>query len=280
MGGLRIIFKKGGGKIIFKKKEKVKVNWERNEIIKINKKQQKGKKKWEKVGGRGFSQVFSIQGSIGLIPNITWPNRKTGLFTSTLGESRLANLASTFYCARFILFKYLDVGEKKKMSLSTSLNSDFCCVPQCAVSGKFNFTVSFHHFPKDETVRRIWIHNVRRDNLVIKRTTTVFSRHFVSEDVIQDGRRRLKEGAVPVLFAWNSTGSQTKCLQENTTTRGWIHWRGRDGCWIDASVPWLWCKTTTIIFGLERFSSSDDDIRFYTRYVSCHLILSLHVVMT
>lgn len=33
-------------------------------------------------------------------------------------------------------------------------------------------------------------------------------------------------------------------------------------------------------FGLEGFSSSDDDIRFYTRYVSSHLILSLHVVMT
>lgn len=33
-------------------------------------------------------------------------------------------------------------------------------------------------------------------------------------------------------------------------------------------------------FGLEWFSSSDDDMRFYTRYVACHLILSLHVVMT
>uniref|UniRef100_A0A3Q3KE18 THAP-type domain-containing protein n=1 Tax=Monopterus albus TaxID=43700 RepID=A0A3Q3KE18_MONAL len=46
----------------------------------------------------------------------------------------------------------------------------------------------------------IWIRNVRRDNLVIKRTTTVCSRHFVSTDVIQGGRRRLKEGAVPVTY--------------------------------------------------------------------------------
>uniref|UniRef100_A0A3Q3IKP6 THAP-type domain-containing protein n=1 Tax=Monopterus albus TaxID=43700 RepID=A0A3Q3IKP6_MONAL len=52
----------------------------------------------------------------------------------------------------------------------------------------------------DETLRKIWIRNVRRDNLVIKRTTTVCSRHFVSTDVIQGGRRRLKEGAVPVLL--------------------------------------------------------------------------------
>uniref|UniRef100_A0A3Q3JDG9 THAP domain-containing protein 1 n=1 Tax=Monopterus albus TaxID=43700 RepID=A0A3Q3JDG9_MONAL len=68
---------------------------------------------------------------------------------------------------------------------------------------KFNSAISFHHFLKDETLRKIWIRNVRRDNLVIKRTTTVCSRHFVSTDVIQGGRQRLKEGAVPVLFAWN-----------------------------------------------------------------------------
>ena len=82
-------------------------------------------------------------------------------------------------------------------------NSDFCCVPQCEMSGKFNSTVSFHHFPKNETFRKVWIRNVRRTNLVIKRTTTVCSRHFVSTDVINGGRRRLKEGAVPMLFAWN-----------------------------------------------------------------------------
>uniref|UniRef100_A0A3Q3JXB0 THAP domain-containing protein 1 n=1 Tax=Monopterus albus TaxID=43700 RepID=A0A3Q3JXB0_MONAL len=68
------------------------------------------------------------------------------------------------------------------------------------MSGNFNSAISFHHFPKEETLRKIWIRNVRRDNLVIKRTTTVCSRHFVSTDVIQGGQRRLKEGAVPVLF--------------------------------------------------------------------------------
>uniref|UniRef100_A0A3Q3J3B6 THAP-type domain-containing protein n=1 Tax=Monopterus albus TaxID=43700 RepID=A0A3Q3J3B6_MONAL len=43
--------------------------------------------------------------------------------------------------------------------------NDFCCVPQCVMSGKFNSAISFHHFPKDETLRKIWIRNVRRENL-------------------------------------------------------------------------------------------------------------------
>uniref|UniRef100_A0A3B1KED6 THAP domain-containing protein 1 n=1 Tax=Astyanax mexicanus TaxID=7994 RepID=A0A3B1KED6_ASTMX len=91
-----------------------------------------------------------------------------------------------------------------KYQIRDNPNSDFCCVPQCAMSGKFNSCVSFHHFPKDETLRKVWIRNVRRENLVIKRTTTVCSRHFIDTDVIPGGRRRLKEGAVPVLFAWNN----------------------------------------------------------------------------
>lgn len=97
----------------------------------------------------------------------------------------------------------MSVSRPLKHQKRDNPNSDFCCVPQYAMSGKFNSTISFHHFPKDETMRKIWIHNVRHDNLVIKRTTTVCSRDFVSQDVIQGGRRRLKEGAVPTLFAWN-----------------------------------------------------------------------------
>uniref|UniRef100_A0A3Q3IAN0 THAP domain-containing protein 1 n=1 Tax=Monopterus albus TaxID=43700 RepID=A0A3Q3IAN0_MONAL len=79
----------------------------------------------------------------------------------------------------------------------------------CSLRETYQVSISFHHFPKDETLRKTWIRNVRRDNLVIKRTTTVCSRHFLSTDVIQGGRRRLKEGAVPVLFAWNDYSLST-----------------------------------------------------------------------
>lgn len=81
-------------------------------------------------------------------------------------------------------------------------NSSFCCVPECSVSGRYS-ALSFHRFPKDEALRRIWVRNVRRENLVINKSTTVCSRHFVTSDIIPGGRCRLKEGAVPVLFAWN-----------------------------------------------------------------------------
>ncbi|KAK0136273.1 hypothetical protein N1851_027823 [Merluccius polli] len=133
-------------------------------------------------------------------------------------------------------------------------NSDFCCVPQCAMSGKFNST--------EETLRKIWIRNVRRDNLVIKRTTTVCSRHFVSRDVIQGGRRRhLKEGAVPVLFAWNdySLPAHEKIEDQQRVIEE-----------LQKRVAEVTLKQS---FGLERFLASDDDIRFYTRHFGDRLNL-------
>ncbi|KAL7398124.1 hypothetical protein ABVT39_004698 [Epinephelus coioides] len=48
-----------------------------------------------------------------------------------------------------------------KYQKQSNPNNNFCCVPQCTMSGKYNSTVSFHRFPKDETLRKIWIHNVK-----------------------------------------------------------------------------------------------------------------------
>ena len=172
-------------------------------------------------------------------------------------------------------------------------NSDFCCVPQCEMSGRFNSIVSFHHFPKDEKVRQVWIRNVRRANLVIKRTTTVCSRHFVSTDVIDGGRRRLKEGAVPMLFTWN--GYSLPAARPGVCERAQ---RPEDSMDVDVllqchdyakpelSALDMACEkieaqqqvieelrkrveevTLKQSFALERFSASDDDIRFYTRYI-------------
>lgn len=82
-------------------------------------------------------------------------------------------------------------------------NNSFCCVPRWPVSGKWNSSVSFHTFPKDENQKKKWMHNVRQEGLVIKRSTTVCSRHFLPADIIQGGNRCLVAGALPVLFAWN-----------------------------------------------------------------------------
>ncbi|XP_061634198.1 DNA transposase THAP9 [Phyllopteryx taeniolatus] len=180
-------------------------------------------------------------------------------------------------------------------------NSDFCCVPQCSMSGKFNSAVSFHHFPKNENLRKIWTRNVRRENLVIKRTTTVCSRHFMPTDVIQGGRRRLKEGAVPVLFAWNDYSQpevrpsvrerterpEEEAIEENETNVDLLlrchDYNARpEVSDLDTAQKIIEAQQLAIeelrkrleevtlkqSFGLERFLASDDDIRLYTRFAS------------
>ncbi|XP_049437202.1 uncharacterized protein LOC125891759 [Epinephelus fuscoguttatus] len=161
------------------------------------------------------------------------------------------------------------------------------------MSGKYNSTISFHRFPKDETLRKIWIRNVRRENLVIKRSRAVCSRHFVSTDVIQRGRRRLKERAVPVLFAWNDYSLERtqqpegELIEEEEMDVGLLLQCHDYDAKPEPSVLDTACEkieaqqllieelqktlaevTLKQSFGLERFSASDDDIRFYTRFAS------------
>ncbi|XP_076126773.1 uncharacterized protein LOC143106385 [Alosa pseudoharengus] len=179
-------------------------------------------------------------------------------------------------------------------------NSSFCCVPRCSVSGKVNSGVSFHQFPKEESVRAIWVRNIRRDNFIIRRHTTVCSRHFMPEDIIEGGRRRLKPGAIPVLFSWNnfSLPVARPSVWERTQRQG----EDEDEELIDASLSLrchdydsrpepsaldLACEKIDAqqqaiselqrrleelslrqSFGLERFKGSDEDIRFYTRFAS------------
>uniref|UniRef100_A0A672SDN2 THAP domain-containing protein 1 n=1 Tax=Sinocyclocheilus grahami TaxID=75366 RepID=A0A672SDN2_SINGR len=176
-----------------------------------------------------------------------------------------------------------------------------------------NRSVTFHRFPKEETLRKIWIRNVRRENLVIKRNTAVCSRHFISTDVIQCRRRRLKEGAVPVLFAWNdyslpaarpSVWERTQRPENEVTEEVSMDVEVLLQCHDydakpDPSALDMACEkieaqqqvieelqkrleevTLKQSFGLERFSSSDDDIRFYTRYIFVFHDIHINVVMT
>lgn len=62
------------------------------------------------------------------------------------------------------------------------LKSEFDHMPQFATWGKFNsvtLSSSFHHFPMDETVRKMWV----TKKLVIRRTAC--RRYSVSTDVTQ-----------------------------------------------------------------------------------------------
>ncbi|KAI4877128.1 hypothetical protein NFI96_026482 [Prochilodus magdalenae] len=87
-------------------------------------------------------------------------------------------------------------------------SSEYCCVPQCGATAKYNAVLSFHAFPSDEELRKSWKINIGRDNITITPHTRVCSRHFKPEDIKDrseyGGRRRLIKGAVPVLFQWNN----------------------------------------------------------------------------
>uniref|UniRef100_A0A3B3RCL7 THAP domain-containing protein 1 n=1 Tax=Paramormyrops kingsleyae TaxID=1676925 RepID=A0A3B3RCL7_9TELE len=76
----------------------------------------------------------------------------------------------------------------------------------CEAGGRC--VLSFFTFPSDEEIRRKWIVAIRRKKFAITPHTRVCSRHFKAEDIREPaserGRRLLKKGAVPALFAWNN----------------------------------------------------------------------------
>lgn len=118
----------------------------------------------------------------------------------------------------------------KRMKVSFQRREDStCCVPQCTASAKFNTFLSFHTFPKDKEIQKRWIVNIRWDHFTVTNQTRVCSRHSQSTDLIEPqtavGRRRLKNGAVPVLFHWNNfslpaprTGVWERVERPNTDT--------------------------------------------------------------
>ncbi|KAF4113997.1 hypothetical protein G5714_004220 [Onychostoma macrolepis] len=118
----------------------------------------------------------------------------------------------------------------------------YCCVPLCDTSSRFNSVVSFHTFPLDKETSKKWIHYIRREDFNITPNTRVCSRHFKSDDLIEPstptGRRLLKK-------------DQTEDLRKEVEQlRKQVE---------ELSVRHRFC--------LGRFAASDDDIRFYTRFV-------------
>ncbi|KAL2095581.1 hypothetical protein ACEWY4_007729 [Coilia grayii] len=86
-----------------------------------------------------------------------------------------------------------------------------CCVPKCTSSKrkKSYRGQTFHRFPKDKTLRREWIKNIKRDpgpHFKINAETKVCSEHFETQCFFKTacGITKLKRDAVPTLFAWTS----------------------------------------------------------------------------
>lgn len=181
---------------------------------------------------------------------------------------------------------------------------EHCCVPECTASSTYSAGLSFHAFPSDETLRRRWLIQIRRDQFVVSSHSKVCSRHFlpgdISEAKSEGGKRRLKKGVVPMLFQWNnyqippsrpgvwdrvvrpplseSFDEPSDDLPMESTNVMVDH----DSAAVDITLA----PTEEVVqlreqvrvvslqmeelkiqatFGLQRFAGSDDDIRFYTR---------------
>ncbi|XP_026177649.1 uncharacterized protein LOC113138963 [Mastacembelus armatus] len=203
--------------------------------------------------------------------------------------------------------RHKTVTYQRREDSSSSLH---CCVPMCKASARFNSVLSFHKFPKDEELQKMWVVNIRRDDLTVTNHTRVCSRHFQTTDLIEPpspiGRRRLRSGTVPVLFPWNNftlpvlrTGVwQGKERPDPDTAENKdppidVDHQDHDYCSTAepsalnpvlnhtedprAEIARLQKQIEEISvknkFGLERFAASDDDIRFYTRFAThAHLM--------
>lgn len=146
--------------------------------------------------------------------------------------------------------------------------------------------------------------NIRRDHFEVTEYTRVCTRHFFPEDLIQpsnpDGRRRLRKRAVPVLFEWNnfslpstrpsiwerrerqnSNTAYDDCEDQemdvtcsghdycSTTEPAALDLALNENAELRAEIARLRGQVEEMAlsrrFGLKRFTSSDENIKLYTR---------------
>ncbi|XP_076842458.1 uncharacterized protein LOC143487035 [Brachyhypopomus gauderio] len=182
--------------------------------------------------------------------------------------------------------------------------SEYCSVPLCSVSSRYNSVVSFHSFPMDEKVKTKWLENIRRDNFQVTKHTKICSVHFTGDDFVEGSqRRRLKGSAIPTLFQWNQYGQvePSRGVWEPLerpeppnmdVDEGSVEDGSEMTCQDYCSAPEAAALDLALIknkelkkevedlrnkleqtqlhsrFGLQRFAASDEDIRFYTGFAS------------
>ncbi|KAK7938527.1 hypothetical protein WMY93_001853 [Mugilogobius chulae] len=89
--------------------------------------------------------------------------------------------------------------------------SDYCCVPLCTASARFNKMLSFHWFPKDPVLRDQWLLKIRREGFKVTISSRVCSRHFEAGEIFvtASGKRCLHPKSIPSLFHWNDFSKKT-----------------------------------------------------------------------
>ena len=93
-----------------------------------------------------------------------------------------------------------------------------CCVPLCTKKENRDENtgekISFFRFPEDETLRKQWLHAIRRDvgpYFSITEGTRVCSKHFKPEDLRKTAQKtKPKPGTVPSIFAWKRSSPRKR----------------------------------------------------------------------
>uniref|UniRef100_A0A3Q1GAP5 THAP-type domain-containing protein n=1 Tax=Acanthochromis polyacanthus TaxID=80966 RepID=A0A3Q1GAP5_9TELE len=139
-----------------------------------------------------------------------------------------------------------------------------------------------------------WMQKIRQDHFNPTKNTRVCSRHFKKTDfsVTVGGLRKLKKGSVPVYFAWNGyklpaprqrvwerhseSEMETKiapdhdyCIVPQTGARASNLADENEALLRQVKELQQQLKVLKLRqrSGIERLSASDEDIRFYTRFV-------------
>lgn len=199
--------------------------------------------------------------------------------------------------------KKYNVRDTSRFQSTMSGSKEHCCVPLCSASSRYNSHLSFHRFPKDTNLRAQWLHKIRRARFSVTTHTKVCSRHFTENEIRTSakGRRVLAAGSVPSLFEWNNYTKVSRAGVWERRSRPPSPEpdppRPEEDIEHPAMVPMVvdhdYATSRTVCvdrkqyedalreiealreqlqtvhlhhsFGLKRFASSPEDIRFYTR---------------
>lgn len=199
-----------------------------------------------------------------------------------------------------------NVRDSFKLQRTEVESTNHCCVPHCSASGLYNSHLSFHRFPKNTSLRARWLHKIRRAGFSVTPHTKVCSRHFQDNEIntTAKGRRVLAAGSVPSLFEWNNYTTKSRAGVWERRSRPPSPEPDSAGPVEDIEHPVMvpmvvdhdYGASCTVCvdreqyedalreietlreqlqtfhlhhaFGLKRFASSPEDIRFYTRFSS------------
>ncbi|XP_038157627.1 THAP domain-containing protein 3-like isoform X2 [Cyprinodon tularosa] len=100
---------------------------------------------------------------------------------------------------------------------------DFCAAYGCSNRRSVKTRASgitFHTFPKNGKMRKLWELALRRDSFVATDRTLLCSEHFRSEDFDRTGQTvRLKDGVVPKIFNFPAHLQRLVATRNTTTSR-------------------------------------------------------------